>query len=76
MAQALEQNESLSLVERGPGSEVYTHANSLLQSSWAKREIYEFVSLVSVKEVSNPVLRARYDTYIRELHATGCHQRQ
>ena len=34
-----------------------------MRSSWTNRERYEFVRLLEVQEVSNPVLQRRYEPY-------------
>lgn len=53
----------------GPGTEAWTHADSLLQNTWVKRDAYEFLELLSVQEVDAPVLRKRYETYKESLRA-------
>lgn len=48
------------------------HANALLQGSWAKRDSYIFVRLVSIEDVTDPQLEARYTAYKQSLVADGC----
>ena len=52
---------------RGPGTDCYTHANSLLQSSWSKTEDYKLIRLVEVLEISTPKLQARYADYKKSM---------
>jgi hypothetical protein len=47
----------------GPGTEAWTHADSLLQNTWVKRDAHEFLKLLSVEEVDNRTLGHRYDKY-------------
>ena len=54
---------------QGAGSDAYMHADSLLRSSWQKKETYEFLRLVEVQEIKNPPLEARYEEYKRTLPA-------
>ena len=51
------------------GSETYTHADSLLRSSWAKSERYQFLRLVEVREIKNPEMLGRYEAYKATLPA-------
>ena len=37
----------------GPGTEVWTHADSLLQNTWLKHGLDEFTRLIEVKEIQN-----------------------
>ena len=55
-------------------SSAYTHADSLLRSSWAKRDMYEFLRLIEVKEVDNPRLHRRYEQYKQGLPEHGNEQ--
>lgn len=57
------------LIDRGPGTAAYTHADSLLQNTWINRELHELVALENVKEIVNPRLTARYDAYKQSLPA-------
>ena len=52
--------EEFALLPRAPGTEAWTHAASLLQNTWAKREAHSFGRLVEVQEVRNQALQARY----------------
>ena len=36
------------------------HADSIIQSSWLKRDQFEFVKLTEVQEIDNPRLAARF----------------
>ena len=54
---------SAMLVPRPSTSEAFSHADSLLRSSWAKSEQYTFVRLVEVQEIHNPGLLAKYAAY-------------
>eukprot|EP01047_Picozoa_sp_COSAG01_P056815 COSAG01_NODE_6488_length_3634_cov_18.695332_1_plen_714_part_00 len=47
----------------GPGSEVWTHANSLLQNTWIKHGLHEFTQLIEVKEIQNALMRERYEAF-------------
>jgi hypothetical protein len=49
------------------GTELWMHADALLQSSWAKTEDYEFGRLTEVREIFTPTLLARYDEYKQSL---------
>ena len=40
-------------VIHGPGSEIWTHADSLLQNTWMKHGLHEFMRLIEVKEIQN-----------------------
>ncbi len=50
-------------LQQHPGTEAWTHADSLLQNTWVKRDAHEFLKLLSVEEVDNPTLGQRYDNY-------------
>ena len=43
--------------------------DALLQGSWAKRNAYTFSRLLDVTEVTDPVLKDRFDAYTRRLAA-------
>lgn len=43
--------------------EAWAYADSIIQSSWAKRDQYEFDRLVQVEEIDNPRLKAKFDAY-------------
>ena len=58
---------TLILAPQVAGSEAYMHADSLLRSSWQKKDLYEFVRLVEVQEIKNPPMSARYEEYKRTL---------
>jgi serine/threonine protein kinase len=60
---ALDPGRPITLTVRQAGSAAYTSADSLLQNTWIKREVYEFISLVEVHEIDNARLQARYDKY-------------
>jgi hypothetical protein len=45
------------------GMQAYAYADSIIQSSWAKRDLYEFERLVQVEEIDNPRLSARFEAY-------------
>ena len=66
---SLDPNRPTRFVVCGPGTEAYTHADSLLQNTWFKRDEYEFVQLMEVKEVDNPALQRRYDGYKESMPA-------
>ena len=44
-----------------PGSEIWTHADSLLQNTWMKHGLHEFMRLIEVKEIQNAPMRDRYE---------------
>ena len=46
-----------------PGSEIWTHADSLLQNTWMKHGLHEFMRLIEVKEIQNAPMRDRYEAY-------------
>ncbi len=50
-------------VTHGPGSEVWTHSDSLLQNTWMKHSLHEFTRLVEVKEIQNAPLRERFEAF-------------
>ena len=50
-------------VIHGPGSEIWTHANSLLQNTWMKHGLHEFMRLIEVKEIQNASMRDRYEAF-------------
>ena len=50
-------------VVHGPGSEVWTHADSLLQNTWLKHGLDEFTRLIEVKEIQNAPMRERYEAF-------------
>ena len=50
-------------VIHGPGSEIWTHADSLLQNTWMKHGLHEFMRLIEVKEIQNASMRDRYEAY-------------
>eukprot|EP01043_Picozoa_sp_COSAG02_P044551 COSAG02_NODE_3990_length_5943_cov_3.596680_3_plen_723_part_01 len=60
-----------SLALRDPGTAVYMNADALMRSSWTKREHYEFVRLLEVQEVDNPVLQRRYEQYKQRILPSG-----
>ena len=68
-APILDPNRPTSLAVRGPGTEAYTHADSLLQNTWVKRDEYEFMKLIEVKEVDNPRMQRRYKAYKESMPA-------
>lgn len=43
--------------------QAWAYADSIIQSSWAKRDQYEFGRLVQVEEIDNPRLKAKFDEY-------------
>ena len=49
----------MSLIQRGPGEELWTLADTLLENTWHKRDQYEFVALTAVEEIDNPPLQLR-----------------
>ena len=51
----------MSLIQRGPGEELWTLADTLLENTWHKRDQYEFVALTAVEEIDNPPLQLRCD---------------
>ena len=51
------------LTKRKPGDEAYTHADSLLQNTWFKKDLYELSGIMEVREIDNPRLTARYEAY-------------
>eukprot|EP01043_Picozoa_sp_COSAG02_P068170 COSAG02_NODE_11223_length_1767_cov_12.532974_2_plen_286_part_00 len=50
-------------VIHGPGSEIWTHADSLLQNTWMKHGLHEFLRLIEVKEIQNAQMRDRYEAF-------------
>ena len=50
-------------VSHAPGSEVWTHADSLLQNTWMKHGVHEFEKLIEVKEIQNAPMRDRYEAF-------------
>lgn len=44
-------------------SDVWTHANTLMMSTWISRDRYEFTGLIKVEEVHNPKLQQAYDRH-------------
>jgi hypothetical protein len=50
-------------VSHAPGSEVWTHADSLLQNTWMKHGVHEFAKLIEVKEIQNAPMRDRYEAF-------------
>ena len=50
-------------VIHGPGSEIWTHADSLLQNTWMKHGLHEFMRLIEVKEIQNASMRDRYEEF-------------
>ena len=50
-------------VIHGPGSEIWTHADSLLQNTWMKHGLHEFTQLLEVKEIQNAPMRERYEAF-------------
>jgi hypothetical protein len=52
-----------------PGSETWTHAESLIVNTWMKQGNYAFERLVEVLEIQNPALQRRYDAYKASMHA-------
>eukprot|EP01043_Picozoa_sp_COSAG02_P052292 COSAG02_NODE_5610_length_4190_cov_4.748717_3_plen_539_part_00 len=59
----LDPRRATTLHVQGVGTEAYTHADSLLQNTWIKREEYAFSQLVEVRQIDNPRLQQRYDAY-------------
>jgi hypothetical protein len=59
----LDPRRATTLQVQGVGTEAYTHADSLLQNTWIKREEYSFSQLVEVRQIDNPRLQQRYDAY-------------
>ena len=64
-------NRPPTLTVRGPGTEAFTHASSLLQNTWIKRERFTFDRLFEVKEIDNPRLTNRYNAYKSTLPDDG-----
>eukprot|EP01043_Picozoa_sp_COSAG02_P010063 COSAG02_NODE_348_length_24081_cov_19.231007_9_plen_437_part_00 len=56
-------------VIHGPGSEIWTHADSLLQNTWMKHGLHEFTRLVEVKEIQNAPMRERYEAFKAAMRA-------
>eukprot|EP01046_Picozoa_sp_COSAG06_P053498 COSAG06_NODE_9266_length_1943_cov_1.715293_1_plen_626_part_01 len=54
---------ALTKLPRPAGTDAWTTADSLLESSWAKTEDYRFIRLVEVLEISVPALLQRYNEY-------------
>ena len=50
-------------VIRGPGSEIWTHADSLLQNTWMKHGVYKLMQMTEVQEIQNTPMRDRYEAY-------------
>jgi hypothetical protein len=63
------EERTLILAPQVAGSEAYMHADSLLRSSWQKKDLYEFLRLLEVQEIKNPPMSARYEEYKRTLPA-------
>ena len=59
------------LVNCPPGDVVNLMASSQIQSSWAKKEAYEFGDVISVHRIENPYLEGRYNTYKSTLSGAG-----
>jgi hypothetical protein len=67
----LDPDRGMSLAPRAPGTAVYINADALLRSSWTKRDTYDFLQLVEVQEVDNPVLERRYEQYKQQIAPGG-----
>ena len=50
-------------VIRGPGTEIWTHADSLLQNTWMKHGVYKLTQMTEVQEIQNTPMRDRYEAY-------------
>ena len=50
-------------VIRGPGTEIWTHADSLLQNTWMKHGVYKLTQMTEVEEIQNTPMRDRYEAY-------------
>ena len=50
-------------VIRGPGTEIWTHADSLLQNTWMKHGVYKLTQMTEVQEIQNIPMRDRYEAY-------------
>jgi len=50
-------------VIRGPGTEIWTHADSLLQNTWMKHGVYKLMQMTEVQEIQNTPMRDRYEAY-------------
>ena len=58
-------------VTRTPGTEAWTHAESLLQNTWVKQGVYDFVQLIGVLEIQNPRLLAQYESFKASMRDKG-----
>ena len=68
-ASSLDPNQPVRLKSCHAASDTYVTASSQLQNGWIKRDAYEFLSVVEVKEIDNPALHRRYEAYKRQMPA-------
>eukprot|EP01043_Picozoa_sp_COSAG02_P005161 COSAG02_NODE_138_length_34440_cov_16.694368_24_plen_855_part_00 len=60
---------AFAMLPRSSGTVAWTHASSLLQNTWTKKERYTFSRLVEVQEIQNLALQSRFDGYKASMRA-------
>lgn len=65
----LDLERPMATLPRGPGTEAWAHADSLLANTWIKRDRFQYLSLETVQEVDNPRLLHRYINFKSALSA-------
>eukprot|EP01043_Picozoa_sp_COSAG02_P044729 COSAG02_NODE_4024_length_5890_cov_2.925574_1_plen_217_part_10 len=60
---------AFAMLPRSSGTEAWTHASSLLQNTWTKKERYTFSRLVEVQEIQNLALQSRFEGFKASMRA-------